>query len=235
MPYRTSYRKSVHFGTNKMKLALGGLIVTMIAIALFNTSRPPAESPLSRSKMTCAFVANNPNLSKSYGVEIDRHNRVIRFNDFMWRKCIPSDCEQMWGKKTTDYVLNNQRDVKIENVTFSWLRCYHRSRWCKTSCYTEKEAQKLYPNCTALPESEIYNDIRAEIVAAGANFSGSHPTTGFLAVKYLASNCTDKMSFYGFTDKDKRSNVGKMSYKGHSHNVEHKLLKKMFHNASFSD
>jgi len=210
--------------------------------------RPEAGAP----KISCAFVSNNPHLSKSYGHEIDQHDRVIRFNNFWHKKCV-LDCNEMWGAKTTDIVLNNHREVSNRPAEWAqppWQRCYRRrpypapkAKKMKKKFYkkylTEKESVKLDPNCEVLTKGE-WESLSRLIRSAGKKMhvkvrtTPSHghmapvPTTGFMGVMKIAPQCTD-MSYYGFSSPSQSSFYH--GWSGHSYDVEHALIKELFPDA----
>lgn len=81
---------------------------TPAPVASVSPTQSQVSSISEQHQKTCAFVANNPNLPSGYAAEINRHDMVMRFNDFWKKRCAKkTKCEDLWGNKTTDVMLND--------------------------------------------------------------------------------------------------------------------------------
>ena len=137
------------------------------------------------TQTSCAFVANNPSLTISYADEIDEHDREIRFNDFWLKKCfshpsVESPCEERWGWRTTDVVLNDHRESRIEDLRhFPWQNCYIREYQTRTPphrcCYSTEDILELIPNCTSFTK-ELWDEVTHHIIAEA--YDGTNGTGG---------------------------------------------------------
>ncbi len=151
---------------------------------------------------TIAIVGNNGSeLGKGKGKEIDKHDVVIRFNNF------PNGYEDDYGKKTNIWVRHRGTDILNRDLSSIDLILWnedlsHNIFWDNNQVENLYEQVKKYPDKICQLENFVYKGIYDESLVL------DNPTTGALITWYLHKLVTVKqIDVYGFAFLQDDSNT----------------------------
>ncbi|MDA7838759.1 glycosyltransferase family 29 protein [bacterium] len=184
------------------------------------------------SLKSCAFVANNPSMKTSASA-IDRHDFVIRFNNYWAKKFWPRP-ESVWGEKTDAVLFNNQKNTHSELLPESVANCIGRVPDADISSpkfYTleQLKANPRTSKCDFITKDSVDGTwkralklIRKYETDPKWKTGDISPTTGFLGVLWFEDICNKaETHFYGFDDKQ-------VYWQNHRYNTEHKIIHDLF-------